>query len=67
MTIWVNKKEHLYNAPLTLVEVLRQLGKAEKTGIAIAVNNSVVPKNNWATLMLKDQDKVTIITATQGG
>jgi sulfur carrier protein len=67
MTIWVNQKEHLYDAPLTLVSLVKQLGKAEKTGIAIAVNNSVVPKNNWANLMLNDQDKVTIITATQGG
>jgi sulfur carrier protein len=67
MTISVNQKEHSYNAPLTLVNLVEQLGKAEKTGIAIAVNNSVIPKNNWAELMLKDQDKVTIITATQGG
>ena len=67
MTIWVNQKEHLCTAPLTLVDLVQQLGKAQKTGIAIAVNNSVVPKNNWGNLMLNDQDKVTIITATQGG
>lgn len=67
MTIWVNQKEHSYHAPLTLTGLIEQLGKAKKTGIAIAVNNSVVPKNNWANLSLNDQDKVTIITATQGG
>jgi sulfur carrier protein len=67
MTIWVNQKEHSHHAPLTLLDLIKQLGKAEKTGIAIAVNNSVVPKNNWKNLLLKDQDKVTIITATQGG
>jgi|VirMetMinimDraft_7_1064189.scaffolds.fasta_scaffold56472_2 sulfur carrier protein len=67
MTISVNQKEHSYPAPLTLVDLVKQLGKAEKTGIAIAVNNSVIPKNNWTNLLLKDQDKVTIITATQGG
>ena len=67
MTISVNQKEHAFDAPLTLINLVKQLGKAEKTGIAIAVNNSVIPKNNWAELLLKDQDKVTIITATQGG
>lgn len=67
MTISVNQKEHSYDAPLTLVGLLEQLDKAKKTGIAIAVNNSVVPKNDWSTLLLNDQDKVTIITATQGG
>ena len=67
MTIWVNQKEHSYDAPLTLVSLVELLGKTKKTGIAIAVNNSVVPKNSWANLSLNDQDKVTIITATQGG
>lgn len=67
MTIWVNQKEHSFDTPLTLSSLIQQLGKAKKTGIAIAVNNNVIPKNNWSDLMLKNQDKVTIITATQGG
>ncbi|WMX12795.1 MULTISPECIES: sulfur carrier protein ThiS [unclassified Aureispira] len=67
MIIWVNQKEHTYDAPLTLINLVKQLGKANKTGIAIAVNNTVIPKNNWTELLLKEQDKVTIITATQGG
>lgn len=67
MTIWINQKEHQYDINLTIFELLQHLGKSEKTGIAIAVNNSIVPKNNWKELNLKDQDKITIITATQGG
>lgn len=67
MTIWVNKNKHDYDTSLTLLEVLQQLDKANKTGIAVAVNNAVVSKNNWSELILKDEDKVTIITATQGG
>ncbi|BDS10068.1 sulfur carrier protein ThiS [Aureispira anguillae] len=67
INIWVNQKEQQYIAPLTLLGLLQQINKAEKTGIAIAVNNSVIPKIKWQDLDLKDQDKVTIITATQGG
>ncbi len=67
MIIWVNQKEHQCEAPMTLWGLLEQLGKAAKTGIAIAVNNSVVPKSDWKNLLLNNQDKVTIITATQGG
>lgn len=67
MTIWVNQEEQQYDAPLTLFSLLQQLQKIEKKGIAIAVNNSVITKSNWKQLSLSDQDKVTIITATQGG
>jgi sulfur carrier protein len=67
ITIWVNQEEQQYDASMTLLNLLQQLEKAEKKGIAIAVNNSVIPKNDWQNLQLKNQDRITIITATQGG
>ncbi|WP_353718189.1 sulfur carrier protein ThiS [Dyadobacter sp. 676] len=36
-------------------------------GIAIAINQSVVPKSDWPTRLLSPNDHVTVITATQGG
>ncbi|AZA85055.1 thiamine biosynthesis protein ThiS [Chryseobacterium lactis] len=39
----------------------------KKKGIAIALNNRIVPLSAWAETFLKDQDSVLIITATQGG
>ncbi|MDR0229277.1 MAG: sulfur carrier protein ThiS [Flavobacteriaceae bacterium] len=36
-------------------------------GIAVAVNNNVIPKVQWATHMLNNTDDILIITATQGG
>ena len=50
-----------------MLDLLTKLDKSTKTGIAIAVNNQVISKANWQQILLKDQDKVTIITATQGG
>lgn len=67
MTIWVNQKEQEYDAPLTLFNLLQQLQKVEKKGIAIAINNTVISKPLWEQVSLHDQDKVTIIKATQGG
>jgi len=67
MTIWVNQEEQQHEAPITLLNLLQQLEKAEKKGIAIAVNNTVIPKKEWSVLQLNNQDKITIITATQGG
>jgi sulfur carrier protein len=36
-------------------------------GIALAVNDSVVPKSKWAECSLQSGDKVLIVEATQGG
>lgn len=36
-------------------------------GIAIAVNEQVIPKAEWATRLLQDKDEVLLIRATQGG
>ncbi len=36
-------------------------------GLAVAVNNEVIPKSQWATFTVNDMDSVEIITAAQGG
>ena len=43
-----------------------ELGE-KQNGVAIAVNNTVIPKKEWTNYLLKDQDNVLIIKATQGG
>ncbi|WP_419869542.1 sulfur carrier protein ThiS [Chryseobacterium sp. CT-SW4] len=39
----------------------------QKKGIAVAVNNHIIPRSSWAETMLKNKDSILIITATQGG
>lgn len=36
-------------------------------GIAIAINEEVVPKNEWTQKSLRENDSVLIIRPTQGG
>jgi sulfur carrier protein len=46
--------------------VFSQIG--EKTnGIAVAVNNSVIPKTNWEVVEIQPNDNILLIKATQGG
>jgi len=42
-------------------------GLADKSGIAVAVNDTVVPKATWDTTILKANDTIIVIKATQGG
>ncbi|MCP4439101.1 MAG: sulfur carrier protein ThiS [Aureispira sp.] len=67
MTIWANQQAYNYDTAPSLLQLLTDLQKQEQTGIAVAVNQQVVPKTDWEATTLKDNDKVIIITATQGG
>jgi len=37
------------------------------TGVAAAVNGEVVPRRSWAGTLLRDGDRVEVVTAMQGG
>ncbi|UXX78406.1 sulfur carrier protein ThiS [Reichenbachiella carrageenanivorans] len=36
-------------------------------GIAVAINDEILPKQEWEKYQVQDQDNILIITATQGG
>ena len=40
---------------------------AKQNGIAVAVNNTVIPRLDWNSYHIKETDEVLIISATQGG
>lgn len=50
-----------------LSELVQHLNMSSINGIALAVNEKVVPKNEWENHPLNDNDKILIIKATQGG
>ncbi|MCS3532329.1 sulfur carrier protein ThiS [Chryseobacterium sp. JUb7] len=39
----------------------------KKKGIAVALNNRIIPQSIWAETFLNNKDSILIITATQGG
>ena len=49
-------------------DLLRALGyDPEQPGIAVAVNDEVVPRRAWGERLMRSGDRVEIVTATQGG
>ncbi len=67
MEVIVNNSAKQLNDGCQLNDLLNQLNLTEQKGIAIAVNNKVVSKSNWTSTTLSNNDKITIIKATQGG
>lgn len=66
ITITVNDEHRVVPVQFT-VEKLQHTLKAPNSGVAIAINGAVVPKEFWSNTELKNNDSVLIITATQGG
>jgi len=51
----------------TVADMLEHSGVQNTSGVAVAVNSDVIPRGNWHTHELRENDKIMIIKATQGG
>lgn len=67
MTVLVNNEPRPLDSGTMLQNLLQKLGMEDQHGFAVAVNNEVIPKTNWDTHSLQENDNILIITATQGG
>lgn len=67
MEITINDKKQSINIGDNLKTVVENEIGANSKGIAVALNETVVPKNEWIDIQLQNNDQIIIIKATQGG
>ena len=67
MNIQVNDQPRNVAFGATLLDLLRELALAERKGVAVAINDTVVPRTTWPEQALAESDRVLVIQATQGG
>ena len=68
MRLTVNGKPLDGQAPWKLTEVLLQVsGQRDPEGTAVALNEVVVPRGQWAETDLNDGDRIEILGAVSGG
>ena len=67
MNIYVNNNACELPAASVITDALQSLNISTQKGIALAVNSNVVPVQEWGNYALKENDKIIIIKATQGG
>ncbi len=51
----------------TIMSLLHQLRGDKLNGLAVALNETVVPRSQWEKTQLNQNDNILIIQATQGG
>ena len=62
-----NQTKHFALDSLTVQALLDLEIPNKQNGIAVAINNMVIPKSNWNAHHLNPADEILIISATQGG
>jgi sulfur carrier protein len=66
MTVIVNGRTRDLPGGTTVAALVVLLGAAP-TGVAVAVNDTVVPRGGWESVRLCEADRVEVLTAVQGG
>ncbi len=66
MKIYINQKEIEAQDSISVKELL-DMQQISIEGTAIAIDNKLVPKNEWNDRILTEGNKITIIRATFGG
>ena len=68
MELKINNQIKQFQADVLPIQDMLDIEIPQKqNGIAVAINNTVIPKSNWNSHLLMDSDTILIISATQGG
>ena len=65
--VYINDKPYELEQNQSLNDLFNFLNIDASKGMAVALNNNVVPREKWEIQQIKDNDKILIIKATQGG
>jgi len=66
MDIYVNDSALSVDQHITIPELLKMIQSPEN-GIAVAVNDTIVPRSDWSSHVFREKDNVLVIKAHSGG
>jgi sulfur carrier protein len=64
--ITLNGQAHDATEATSLHELVRQVSDRQ-TGIAVALNSTVIPRSSWPDTAIAEGDRIDVVTAVQGG
>ncbi len=67
MKAFINNKEISIESNVSLKKIIEDNNIKNFVGLAIAVNNNIIPRKDWDNYLLNDGDKIIVIEATCGG
>jgi len=67
MKLIINNIIHEFDENTSLEKAIETLELKETNGIALALNEEIIPRSEWQKTILFDEDKIIIIGAVAGG
>jgi len=67
LNIIINNESLQLHETISIHQLLSHLNIKQLNGIAVAIDEQVIKKSDWENVKLLENQKVTIITASQGG
>jgi sulfur carrier protein len=67
LQITINNQSFEFAEQLSLQSAIAVLDMKETRGIAVALNEQIIPRSEWEQTDLQDEDKIIIIGAVAGG
>jgi sulfur carrier protein len=67
MEITFNNRKHEIEEQTSVQKALNLWLGDKQQGIAVAVNDTIVPRSQWEDRVLQAGDNILVIKATQGG
>lgn len=68
MELKINNQTKQFATDSLTVQALLDLEiPIKQNGIALAINDTIIPKSNWNSHIILESDNILIISATQGG
>lgn len=66
MNITVNDERYSLDMPVTISQLLIEL-QQPSMGVALAINDIIIPRENWNTQMINKGDTILLFQAIAGG
>lgn len=63
----INNKQQTLEDGSTVLNALKILGRDDEAMLGVALNQTFVPKIQWAETQLKERDKLDILNPISGG
>ena len=67
MQIIINNQSYQFSENVSLQSAIAGLQMEDTTGIAVALNEQIIPRSEWNKTDLNEEDKIIIIGAVAGG
>ena len=67
MQININNQPYQFNENTSLENAIKTLDLEDTKGIALALNEEIIPRSKWNETILYNEDKIILIGAVAGG